>query len=1012
MDLAQYFIKNKTSSWLFTLILLIGGTLSFLQIGKLEDPAFTIKQAIVTIPYPGASPSQVEEEVTLVMEQAIQRLPYLDNVKSISSAGLSLVEVNIKSNYRSEQIPQIWDELRRRVKDAQASFPPGVMEPTVSDDFGDVFGILLSVTGAGYNQAELQDFTKFLKRELITVDGVSKVTVQGAKREIIVLEISQSKLATLGISQDVILATINAQNFVSPAGTIHIGKERIRFSPSGDFQSIEELRELVINNPASNQIMRLGDIAKVYQDYEETPLNIVRHSGLEGLIVGISFIQGVNVVEVGERISQKIDDLAAFIPAGIELDHVYNQPEEVTKSVDGFLFNLASAVAIVVLVLLLSMGWRSGTIIGLVLMITVMGTLIFMLQMGIELQRISLGALVIALGMLVDNAIVVTDGIIAGMKKGNRLSAAASAIVRQTKWPLLGATVIAITAFAPIGLSPDDTGEFAGSLFWVLLISLFLSWVTAITLTPFFASLLLKEELATQQEAEEKTGAFHKLLTFVLYKRKLSYGVILGLFALSLYGFGFVKQVFFPPATTPIYLIDIWGRKGTDITDTNKLVESIETRLMGHDSVEQVTASVAQGALRFMLTYSPEYYYPEYAQLMVRAKGLDELVAGLPEIKAMLTNEYPDVFFKIKRLEVGPSPSAKVEVRLSGPDVDTLKSLSEHVMTVFRSNQVATNIRDDLGTPTKVIRPIINESTARLAGITKKDVDSLLNQSFEGSTVGIFRSGSDVLPIVVRTPEEERLSIESLKNLTIFSPIYQKYVPLEQVVDGFQVDWEYSSIYRRDRKRTITVMADNDMFGGHTAEQLLAQVKDKIEGIPLPKGYSIEWGGDFEASTDAQNALFKSLPLGLLVMVVITVLLFNSARAALAIWLSVPLAVIGVTFGLLVGSFAFGFMALLGLLSLSGMMIKNGIVLIDQINVELASGKSEFQSVVDAASSRVIPVSMAALTTMLGLIPLLTDEFFSSMAVVILTGLGVATVLTLIFVPLFYCSIFGVKAES
>jgi len=1012
MDIAQYFIKNKTSSWLVTLLLLIGGISAFLQIGKLEDPAFTIKQAVITVSYPGASPIQVEEEVTLALEQAVQRLPYIDNVKSISSAGFALVEVNVKSKFRSEQIPQIWDELRRRVKDAQMSFPPGASEPVVSDDFGDVFGILFSITGQGFDQAELLDFTKYLKRELTTVKGVSKVTVQGDRKEVIVLEISQVKLATLGIPQDVVINTINAQNYVSHAGSILIGNDRIRFTPSGEFQTVEDLNALVISNPNSGEIMRLGDIAKIYQDYEETPSNMIRYNGQDGLLMGISFAPDVNVVEVGASISQKLEQLAAFIPTGIDLDYVYNQPAEVTNSVDGFLLNLASAVGIVVLVLLFSMGWRSGTIIGIVLIVTVMGTLIFMIQMDIQLQRISLGALVIALGMLVDNAIVVTDGIIAGIKRKNTLAESASNIVKQTKWPLLGATIIAITAFAPIGLSPDDTGEFAGSLFWVLLISLFLSWVTAITLTPFFASLLLKETKSDEEEdLQSKPNMMQRLLMFVLTNRKIAYSMILVAFAASIYGFGFVKQVFFPPATTPIYLIDIWGTKGNDIKTTNELVQSIEKKLLEQESVEQVTASVAQGALRFMLTYTPEYYYPEYAQFMVRAKSLDDLVASLPEVKAMLSHDYPDIFFKLKRLEVGPSPTAKLEVRFSGADINVLKSISEQAMDIFKRYDSATNIRDDISTPTKVIKPVINEAAARLAGITKKDIDSLLNRSFEGSTVGVYRSGTDILPILLRTPENERLSIDSLSSLSIYSPVHQKYEPLEQFVKEFSVDWEYSSIYRRDRKRTVTVMADNDLFGETTADQLLAQVKAEIEAIELPLGYSLEWGGDFEASSDAQEALFKSLPLGLIIMVVITILLFNSARAALAIWLSVPLALIGVTIGLLAGSFPFGFMALLGLLSLSGMMIKNGIVLVDQINIEAASGKSLFVAVVDAAVSRVIPVSMAALTTMLGLIPLLTDPFFSSMAVVILTGLGVATILTLVFVPLFYCTIFKVKAE-
>lgn len=1012
MDVAQYFIKNKTSSWLLTLLLLLGGVFSFFNIGKLEDPEYTIKQAIISTSYPGASPEQVEEEVSLAIEEAVQRLPYIDHVKSISSAGHSLVEVNVKSIYRSEQIPQIWDELRRRVKDAQLSFPPGVYEPIVSDDFGDVFGVLMAVTGDDFSHKELKDFTKYLKRELTVVPGVGKVSVQGEQSEAVILEISQSKLATLGIPPNIIANTLNAQNFVSSAGTVPIGKDRVRFSPSGEFQTIEDLKALVISNPSTSEIMRLGDIADIYKDYEEVPTNLIRYNGQEGILMGISFSSGVNVVEVGERITQKISELASSVPAGINVDYIYDQPSEVTNSVNDFLFNLLSAVAIVIVVLLFSMGWRSGTIIGVVLVVTVMGTLIFMLQMDIPLHRISLGALVIALGMLVDNAIVVTDGIIAGKNKKMSLVDAASKIVAQTRLPLLGATVIAITAFAPIGLSPDDTGEFAGSLFWVLLVSLLLSWVTAITLTPFFASLLLQSNSTTSETGQvNKLSWFKGVLEFVLKRRFFSYTLIISLFVFASYGFGFVKQVFFPPATTPIYLIDMWGEKGNDIKATEDVIASIESKLTSIDSVKQVTSSIGQGALRFMLTYGPEYYNPEYAQFLIRTENLDKLVASLPQVKQMLANNYPDLFFKIRRLEVGPSPRAKIEARFSGPDIDKLKEISEQAKYVLNNHQYAANVRDDLGAKTKVIRPIVNEAAARLAGVTKKDIDALLNRNFDGEQIGVYRSGTDILPIKIRTPVNERSSVSSLSNLFIYSPIHNKYEPLEQFVQSYSVDWEYSTIYRRDRKRTVTVMADNNMLSDVTAQHVFADVRAEIEGIKLPNGYSLVWGGDYEASADAQEALFKSLPLGLLIMIIITILLFGSVKATLAVWLSVPLAIIGVASGMLIGGFSFGFMALLGLLSLSGMMIKNGIVLVDQINVEVDSGKSLYESVVDASVSRALPVSMAALTTMLGLIPLLTDPFFSSMAIVIIAGLGVATILTLLFVPLFYCSIFNVKNQ-
>ena len=1016
MDIARYFIQYKTTSWLVTAILLLGGIVSYLGLGQLEDPKFTIKQAMIITNYPGASPQQVEEEVTYPIENVIQELPYVDFINSISANGQSQIVVEMKSIYRKNELRQIWDELRRKINDLEPRLPPGVQSPVVRDDFGDVYGVLMTITGEGYNTEEINDYVDYLRRELVLVEGVGKVSVQGQRQEQVVVEISTAKLTSLGISPQRIYSLLSTQNEVSNAGKIKIGPELVRFNPTGEFESIDELKSLIISSPGAQELIYLGDVAAISKDFIEIPDNIVRYNGQTALTLGVSFSDGVNVVEVGKHLTQRMQELEYMRPVGMDTSIIYNQPVEVENSVAGFVINLLEAVAIVIVVLLLFMGLKSGILIGLILFITVVGSFIFMKQMGIELQRISLGALIIALGMLVDNAIVVTEGILIGIKKRLSKVEAASLIVKQTKWPLLGATVIAITAFAPIGLSSDATGEFAGSLFWVLLISLLLSWITAITLTPFFASIMIKDDQKEEREESELYkglifDVYKKLLTAALAHRKTTVALMIAILVGSVVAFGSVKQAFFPPSNTPMFLVDVWHVEGTDIRQNRDVMAKIESFLVNQSEVEEVTTTIGRGAERFMLTYQTEKIYPAFAQLIVRVQNKEQLTPLLHKMREHMNAQYPDVFYKLKRLEIGPSTDAKIEARISGPDPKVLRKLAKEVETVLHAEPSAHNIRHNWRQQTKVIRPIFNEATARRVGISKHDLDDLLLTSFSGKQVGLYRDGTTMLPIISRPPAEERLTIDSLKELQIYSPILQKYIPITQVVSEFKVEWEDPLIHRRDRKRTLTVFADHDVLGDGTAAKLLSKVKGKIEAIALPTGYTLEWGGEFEAANDAQKAIFGALPMGFLSMFIITVLLFNSMKTAGAIWSTVPLAIVGVSIGLLVMGKPFGFMALLGFLSLSGMMIKNGIVLAEQIKIEQEEGKGMYQAIFDASVSRVRPVSMAAITTILGMIPLVFDDFFASMAVVIMFGLGFATVLTLIFMPVVYSALYKVQAK-
>lgn len=1007
-DIATYFIKNKVISWMLTLIFLVGGTVSFFGLGQLEDPAFTIKDAMVVTAYPGATPQQVEEEVTYPIEKAIQQLTYVDEVNSLSSRGLSQITVTMKNNYGPDDLPQIWDELRRKVNDISSNLPPGVAKPKVIDDFGDVFGILLAITGEGYSYKELSDYVDYLRREIELVDGVGKVSVTGNQQEQVFIEISMQRLSSLGISLDTIYNILATQNLVTSAGAVRIGDEYVRVHPTGEFKNVDELGDLIITDKGANGLIYLRDVADIKKGFKEIPDNLVSFDGHQALNMGVSFVDGVNVVEVGQRVMKRLAELKEQQPVGIDIDEVYSQPTEVDKSVSGFVVSLGQAVAIVIIVLLFFMGLRSGLLIGLILLLTVLGTFVFMKWMAIDLQRISLGALVIALGMLVDNAIVVVEGILIGMQKGRTRAQAASDIVTQTKWPLLGATVIAVMAFAPIGLSQDSTGEYCRTLFTVLLISLMLSWFTAISLTPFFADIFFKNVNVEQGENQKDpySGIFfvvyRKSLEFCMRRAWLTILTLILMLGGSLYGFTLLKQSFFPASTTPMFMVDVWLPEGTDIRATNDTLKSLEKVVNAEDGVNYVSSSAGKGSQRFMLTYAPEKSYASYGELIVRVKRFEDVIPVMRKFSQAMNKDHPEVEYKLKQVMLGPSSGSKIEARIVGSDPTILRGIASQVVDVMNADPGAFNIRHDWRERTKVIEPVFNESQARRYGITKKEVDELLQMAFSGINIGLYREGTNLMPIVARLPEEERVDISTIEGMKIWSPAIQGYIPLQQVVLGVNVRWEDPLVVRKNRKRMLTIMADPDPLGDETAASVQARLLPIIETIDLPAGYSLEWGGEYESSADAKASLFQTMPMGYLAMFLITIFLFNKVKEALIVWATVPLAIIGVTIGLLLLNTPFGFMALLGFLSLSGMLVKNGIVLLDQIEIEIASGKEKYLAVVDAAVSRVRPVCMAAITTVLGMLPLLPDVFFKPMAVTIMFGLSFATVLTLIVVPVLY----------
>ena len=1053
MNIAELSIRNSVVTWVLTILMVVVGAKAFYSLSWLEDPEFTIKDAIVVTPYPGASAAEVEAEVTNRVEKALQQLGQVDWIESTSSRGMSSIKVHIRDQYDAESLPQVWDELRRKVTDVQLQLPPGAGPTIVNDDFGDVYGIYVAITGEGYTPVELYEFCKFLQRELLHAQDVKRIEFYGVRKEVIYVEMRRDKMAEFGISQQEIYQALAAKNLPATAGNIHLGDEYLPVNPTGEFKSEKEFGDLLIGSRfGSDRLVYLRDVATVKRGYEEPQRTILRFDGEPAVGLAIATVQGGNVITMGEALKQRLTELEAQAPLGMEMHFISNQTAAVNIAINGFLINLGMAVAIVVIVLLVFMGLRSGLIIGGVLLVTIMGTFIFMQMGNVTLERISLGALVIALGMLVDNAIVVTDGMRVRMKRGEDALSAAKVVVAQTGKPLLIATIIAVTAFASIGTSEDSTGEYCRTLFSVILISLSLSWLTAMTTTPLLCkNFLVSKRKKGKPQGDDSGDAVYGGIAFRVYRgfliacirfRWATVAVVVVMFAAALIGFGQVKQSFFPDSTRPQYYIDLFFPQGTDIEETLARSEDAALYLRKVAGVTHVTNMVGGGQIRFLLTYTPESMYGSFAQLMVDVEDAKEIPALMSETQRELEQMLPSAIVNTRAFILGPSTGGKIQLRISGPDHDELRRLAAIAEGILNDDPASKGVRNESRNRVKVLRPQLAESRSRRAGVTRPMLAQAVESAVEGTTVGVYRERDELLPIIARAPDAERRDYDNVDGIQVWSPAAGRMIPVGQVVTGFRTEFEDPFIWRRDRQTMIRLHADA-RYG--FPSELFARVKPKIEqalgvdaagilGRPIAPeqwtastlkvvnngrlplkdkpGYYIAWGGEAEDSARAGASLGSSIPIFFGLMVLLVIVQFNSIKKTLIIWLCVPMAIIGVTAGLLAFDQPFGFMALLGLMSLVGMLIKNAIVLIEQIDIELSDGKAPFQAVLDAGVSRLMPVSMAAMTTILGMLPLLGDAFFIAMAVTIMFGLAFATVVTLVFVPVLYTILYGVRSAK
>ncbi|PLW76533.1 efflux RND transporter permease subunit [Cohaesibacter celericrescens] len=1013
MNLAKFAIEKRVISALSTILILFLGYYAYTLLPRFEDPEFIIRQAQVITPYPGATASDVEKEITDVIENAVQQLAGVKEVKSVSTPGLSevTVEFTIQSTKSRLLLQQKFAALRAKISDAAGNLPPNAIASTVYDDFGDVYALYYAITGEGFSLTELKSYAEDLQKELVLVPGVSKVLLSGDPNEVVYLEYNPSQLTQLGLSSDRIAQLLEGQDLVTSAGSIETGSTRTAIRLGAGVPNVEALGEIYVNDSEGGQSFRLKDIATITRGTKEPEGKRLYRNSNPAIALGISNTQGGNVVKMGEAVKARLAELQGDLPLGIELTPISDQATSVKASVDDFVMNVILALVIVVGTLLIFMGIRSGLLMGGILLITIAGTLFGMWAFGLDMQRISLGALIIALGMLVDNAIVVVESTLVRIQKGEDTASAAISVVEQTKWPLLGGTVVGFLAFSAIGFSPDNTGEYAGSLFWTVTIALLFSWLTAVWLTPYFCTLLLKPSTgsAAPKKEHKLLGGYRKILKLAVELRWITVALVIGLFVSSIVAFSSVKQGFFPASTRAQFVVDYnLPASSTEFQVTEDL-EKIGSWIRELDGVTGTNSVVGGGHLRFMLTYSAESGNTAYGQVLVDVTDYTVIEDLIPTIKNHIEATYPSSLAKVWKFVLGPGGGSAIAAKFSGPDPSVLRALSEEAKSVLR-NAGAVAVKDDWGDMTKTLAPKINEQAAQRVGLTRGDIAKAIAEFFDGKVIGIFREEDELLQIVFRPYEVSRNDIQQIENVQIFSSVSGKYIPITQVVSGFSTEFENPKLRRVNRQLAIIPQADP--APGVNATSLFTSIRPQIEAIDLPSGYSMEWKGQFGDSQEANAGLASTLPFGIGAMVVVVILLFNAVKQPLIIWLTVPLAIIGVVYGLIAFGTPMEFMGILAILSLTGMLIKNAIVLIDETDFQISDGKARMDAIIDAAVSRVRPVSLGVLTTVLGVVPLLWDPFFKSLSVVIICGLSFATILTLIVVPVLYAIFFRIGNDE
>lgn len=1039
MDISSFALKNKTLIITCLIALVVGGIFAYGNMSKLEDPEIKVKVAVVAAVYPGASAHEVELEVTSPVEKAIRTMPSVGDIESRSSNDMAVITVSLKTTVPDEEFQQEWDLLRRKMNDLAPSLPPSV-RLIVMDDYGDVYGMFYAITGDGYEPRELSRYADLAVREISNMEGISKAMAYGKLQPCVNVCMAQDRMANLGVHPAEVLLTLNSQSSTVYSGYFESGDKRLRIGLDGELRDIEDLKNLIIRGHEKD-LLKLSDVADIYYDYQKPVRNSMRYDSAPAIGLLISAEQGTDIIKLGKQVDRKLQEMqSTVLPAGIGFHKVFFQPEIVENAINTFIINLIESVAIVILLLMLTMGFRSGVIIAVSLIVIVFSSFFVLDMFDGTLQRVSLGSFIVAMGILVDNAIVIVDGILVDMKRGIPKPECLTNIGKKTAMPLLGATLIAILAFFPIFMSPDMAGSYVRDLFIVMAVSLLLSWILALTHVPIHAGYSLKAK------AGDGTGdpfdtplyrRFRKAIEFVLGYKWAAIGIAAVLVLASIWCYRYIPQMFFPDMSYDQLYIEYRMPDGTGRDKVERDLMEMEEYLRGNDNVNHITASIGGTPGRYCLVRAIADPSLSYGELIVSFHDADLMRKSIPELQKELTEMFPQAYVRVKQYNLMYS-KYPIEAVFTGPDPAVLKSLAAQAKDIMEKNEATWLVTDNWSAMEPSVIIDYNQIEARMAGISRSDAGLSVLAASEGIPCGTITEGEDRLTVYIRSTGPDGMPVEDISDAPVWSMtpslggtdmtetlqaiqagiITQEDiigaivspVPLSAVSDGIRLEWEDYSICRRNGQRAIKAQCNNT--SGYTAAQARDAILDEIEAIELPQGYSLSWLGEYNASRQSTQYLFKFFPVSIVLMLLIMIALFKDLKKPLIIILCLPVVAIGIVFGMLASGKGFGFVAIVGCLGIIGMMIKNGIVLIDEIDRRLGMGIEPYKALVDSTLTRIRPVMMASMTTVLGMAPLLADPLFGSLAVTIMGGLTVGTVIILVFLPVLYSIFFRIKSKT
>ena len=1011
MKLVKYFLSKKPVTILLLVLVLAGGLLAYVKMGKLEDAPFTIKQALVLTPYPGASPSEVQSQVTDVLEESIQALGELYYLKTENRAGLSKITVYVKKETRADEMQQLWDKLRRKVSDVQSKLPEGAGPSVVNDDFGDVLGVFYGLTGSGHSYRELEDEAKLIKNEILKVKDVAKVEIYGTQTPTIDISVSPSVMARSGITMADIARAFEAQNKVVDAGGIDVGSNRLRIESTGNFYSLDDIRNLTIVS-RTGEHFRLADITRIEESYQTPASNLMRINGQPAVGIAISTVPTGNVVDMAAAVKESLQQMSGSMPEGFELVTLYDQGYESAVANQGFILNLIISVLTVVAILLFFIGFKNGLLIGSGLVFSIFATLIVMLCTDIALQRMSLAAIIIAMGMLVDNAIVVSDSALVNMQRGMRKRVAIMRACSSTALPLLAATIIAILTFLPIYFSPHITGELLSSLVIVIGVSLMFSWVFALTQTPFFIQEFVRrprpEELKSTLFDGKYYNMFRRSLHWVIKHRYATIACMVLLLVLSAWSFKFIPKVFVPALDKQYFTVDVWLPEGSNIDETGKLAEEMAEYIRTPGEAEILSNINGSTPPRYYLSNVAFGPQSNYTQLLVKCHTSEESRRLNAALQDSIRLKFPGPLIKVNKFELSPLTEAVIEARFLGPDPAVLDSLVGQAIEIMRRNPKVADARNEWGNMALMLRPVYDPVKAGELGITKAQMMQSVKSISDGVPVGIYRDNEKKVPVLLKSEGYDITDAASLGNFSVWNG--ERSAPLSQVTERIETTWEFPQMRTYNRQLSMAAMCG--VKPGHTMAEVHGEIRSEIEAMPLPPGYTFFWDSQYKDQGEAMEAIAKYFPLAFLMLIVILVALFGNFRQPIIILCILPLSLIGVAVGMLLTGFDFGFFPIAGWLGLLGMIIKNVIVLIDEINIQRREGVPAYTAVIESTVSRTRPVLMAATTTILGMVPLLFDIAFGGMAATIIFGLTFATLLTLFVTPALYILFYRIKINK